>query len=104
MRKLASIFAASAFVLAFSLPLATQAVPPKATKAPVATAPAAAQEKPEPRERHPEIRTAIRQLQAAKAGLQKYGAHDFGGHRVKAIEHIDQALAELHEALEYDKH
>jgi hypothetical protein len=104
MRKFASIFAASAFVLAFTLPLATQAVPPKATKAPVATASAAAQEKPAPRERHPEIRAAIRQLETAKAGLQKYGAHDFGGHRVKAIEHIDQALAELHQALQYDKH
>ena len=104
MRKLASIFAASAFVLAFSLPLATQAVPPKNTKAPVANPAAAAQERPEPRERHPEIRTAMRQLEAAKAGLQKYGAHDFGGHRVKAISHIDEALAELKEALQYDKH
>ncbi len=53
-------------------------------------------------ERHPEIRAAQRDLQHAKARLER-AAHDFGGHRVKAIEHINGALDELREALEYDR-
>ncbi|OYV52065.1 MAG: hypothetical protein B7X10_00295 [Burkholderiales bacterium 21-58-4] len=54
-------------------------------------------------ERHPEINGAIHKLEHAKTNLNK-GAHDFGGHRVAAIQHIDAALSELHQALEYDKH
>jgi hypothetical protein len=102
-KKVISILASAAFVLAFTLPLATQAVPPKPAKAPVVTAASVPQEGGA-RERHPEIRAAMRQLQSAKEGLVKYGAHDFGGHRVKAIDHIDQALSELKQALAYDKH
>ncbi len=30
------------------------------------------------------------------------GAHDFGGHRVKAMQFVKQAEAELQEALAYD--
>ena len=53
-------------------------------------------------ERHPEIRAAQKDLSRAKAHL-KDAAHDFGGHRVKAIEFIDQAQGELREALQYDR-
>jgi hypothetical protein len=53
-------------------------------------------------ERHPEIRAAQRDLARAKGHL-KAAAHDFGGHRVKAIEFIDRAQGELREALEYDR-
>ncbi len=55
------------------------------------------------RERHPEIYGAIHKLEHAKQDLNK-GAHDFGGHRMAAIQHIDAALSELHQALEYDEH
>lgn len=103
-RKVVTILAASAFVLALSLPLVTKAAPPKPAKAPAATSLNIPQDKDDAKEPHPEIRRAIRELEATKAGLAKYGAHDFGGHRVKAIDHIDQALAELHQALQYDKH
>lgn len=103
-RKVVSILAAAVFVIAFSLPLTTKAVPPNPAKAPATAALTAPQDRDDAKEPHPEIRAAIRQLEGAKAGLQKYGAHDFGGHRVKAIGHIDQALAELREALKYDKH
>ena len=54
------------------------------------------------RERHPVIYKAQKQLRNAKETLE-HGAHDFGGHRVKAIEHIDAALDELHTALDFDK-
>ncbi len=65
--------------------------------------PAAAQEPgPGRGERHPEIRRAIRALENAKRDLQS-GAHDFGGHRAKALEHVNQALEECHAALQADK-
>jgi hypothetical protein len=54
-------------------------------------------------ERHPEMREAMRQLRHAKETLQKDAAHDFQGHRVKAIEHIDQALEEIEKGLQSDK-
>jgi hypothetical protein len=54
------------------------------------------------RERHPHIRAAIRELEEAKKELQT-AAHDFGGHRVEAIEAIDNALKQLRQALQYDK-
>lgn len=53
-------------------------------------------------ERHPHIRAAIKELQEAKRELET-AAHDFGGHRVEAIEAIDNAIKQLHQALEYDK-
>ncbi|PYU25704.1 MAG: hypothetical protein DMG32_11645 [Acidobacteria bacterium] len=36
--------------------------------------------------------------------FQDYADRDFGGHRAKAVEHLDQALKELHMAMDYDKH
>jgi len=53
-------------------------------------------------ERHPEIRAAIHALGNAERHLAE-GAHDFGGHRVKALELVKQAKAELTEALVYDR-
>ena len=53
-------------------------------------------------ERHPAIRKAIVALEAAKSDLE-HAAHDFGGHRVEAIEAINRALDQLHKALEYDR-
>lgn len=53
-------------------------------------------------ERHPELRKAAFKLRAAKADLEK-AAHDYAGHRVKAIAAIDQALAEIKEAYKADK-
>lgn len=53
-------------------------------------------------EPHPQINAAIRSLERAKDHLQK-AAHDFGGHRVEAIQAIDAALAQLRTCLQYDK-
>jgi uncharacterized membrane-anchored protein YhcB (DUF1043 family) len=54
-------------------------------------------------ERHPEIRAAQADLARAKHRLE-HAAHDFAGHRVKAIAHIDEAQEELRMALESDRH
>lgn len=53
-------------------------------------------------ERHPEIRRAQRFLGQAKNALE-HAAHDYAGHRVKAIEHINEAEEELRQALESDR-
>jgi hypothetical protein len=63
----------------------------------------APQAAPAKRERHPAIHRAIRQLERAKQILQQEAARDFEGHRAKAVQDIDQALAELHRALQADK-
>jgi len=55
------------------------------------------------REEHPVIEESIRQLEHVKDELEHKAAHDFKGHRVAAIRHIDQALDELYTALEVDK-
>jgi hypothetical protein len=53
-------------------------------------------------EQHPVIRGAIKDLERAKGSLEKRAAHDFGGHRLKAIAAIDEALQELKQALEFE--
>ncbi len=53
-------------------------------------------------ERHPEIHRAIASLEQAKTYMQ-HATHDFGGHRVAALESCDNAIAQLKEALKYDK-
>jgi hypothetical protein len=49
---------------------------------------------------HPAIQAAIRHLDQAREALER-AEHDFGGHRVKALEHIKKALDECHKALEF---
>jgi hypothetical protein len=84
--------AVAALTAVLTLPL-TAAARPAPPAGPVA---GAAQEP------HPEINGAIRALVAARLHLQR-AAHDFGGHRVKAIRAIDAALVQLKLALQYDK-
>ena len=54
--------------------------------------------KPAHHERHPLLHGAMNKLRQAKEKLQD-ADRDYGGHRMKAIEAIDQALAELKLAL-----
>ena len=84
---------------------------PAATPATPAAAPAVEAQKPvaeksagkhEHHEHHPELRKAIRKLRTAKQDLEK-ASSEYGGHKAKAIEAIEQALVELKEALESDK-
>lgn len=53
-------------------------------------------------ERHPHIRAAMRDLRQA-GNLLQHAAHDYDGHRVKALEHVKQAEGELQAALEWAK-
>lgn len=55
----------------------------------------------EGRERHPSIRRAIDALRAARNDLE-HADHDFGGHRVEAMQAIDRALEQLQVALRFD--
>ncbi|HLI29607.1 MAG TPA: hypothetical protein VKV79_00735 [Terriglobia bacterium] len=56
-----------------------------------------------PPEPHPEIRIALRALMNAREHLA-HGAHDFGGHRVRAIQLTDAAIEQCRIALHYDRH
>ena len=58
--------------------------------------------KPERGERHPQIHAAMRALNGASRHLE-HAAHDFGGHRAKALELVRQAEGELKQALEFAK-
>lgn len=64
--------------------------------------PAAARERREPREAHPEIRKAIAALERAKRDMQR-ASHDFGGHRADALAACDKAIEQLRLALQFDK-
>lgn len=48
---------------------------------------------------HPRIRAARNFLERSREELQA-AAHDYRGHRVKAIEHVNKAIAECDRALE----
>ena len=54
------------------------------------------------KEKHPEIDAAIVHLREAKQNLE-HAAHDFGGHRVNVLKHVNEALEECRLALETDK-
>jgi len=84
------ILATVLITLALSAAAAPKApAQPAAAATPVpAAAPAAAL--PEP---HPEIHAALEAMHNAKDHLE-HAAHDYHGHRVKAIEHLDQAIHE----------
>lgn len=90
--NVARLIAVAGCTAVLTLPLTTVTPLPK----PALAAAAAVQEP------HPEINGAIRALVAAKEHLQR-AAHDFGGHRVKALRAVDAALVQLRLALKYDK-
>ena len=83
------LVAATVFTLAFP----ALAAGPKAPAPPVAAVPAVAMAAAAMPERHPHIDEALEAMRTAKHQLQS-AAHDFEGHRVKAIEHLDQAIHE----------
>ncbi len=53
-------------------------------------------------EQHPEMRRALHALESAKRDLEK-AAHDFQGHRAKALELTNQAIGEVKAGLAADK-
>jgi uncharacterized protein YgbK (DUF1537 family) len=60
----------------------------------------APQQRPATGGRHPHIVAAGRALQHAARQLEE-AAHDYGGHRVRALELVKQAEGELREAVAY---
>ena len=100
MKKVLTVILSGIMITGFLMTscLFAQTPPPAAAT----TTPVSMQGKREHRERHPEINKALRKLRAAKEDLEK-AAHDFGGHRVAAIQAIDQAIRELEAALQFDK-
>lgn len=54
------------------------------------------------KERHPELRKAMRALENAKNALSN-AAHDYDGHRVKALDATNQAIEQVKAALQSDK-
>ena len=76
---------------------------PKASVAPtpvVAAVPAAPAAVAMP-EKHPHIDEALEHMRAAKHELE-IAAHDFKGHRVKSLEHLNQAIGEAEICLKVD--
>ncbi|MGC2333958.1 MAG: hypothetical protein WA581_21080 [Candidatus Acidiferrales bacterium] len=100
-----AVFAVLTLALALALPAAAPAAPATPNPHPAAAAspaPAHAAAPAPAAEPHPEIRDAIAALQNARNHLD-HAAHDFGGHRVDAIQAIDQAIAQLRICLKYDR-
>jgi hypothetical protein len=49
-------------------------------------------------QRYPEMRGALRHLEQARDNLSN-AAHDFHGHRAKALEHTNKAIDEVNKAI-----
>ena len=80
----------ASLLLTLAFPAAAAAPKAPATPAPaVAAAPAAAMPAPP----HPHIHEALESMRAAKHHLEA-AEHDFDGHRVEAIKHLDMAIHE----------
>ena len=53
-------------------------------------------------EKHPEMMAAKKHLEEAKSNLKK-AAHEYNGHRVKAIEATEKAIKEIEEGIASEK-
>jgi hypothetical protein len=94
MKKIAFMSLLIMATILFTLAFSAAAAGPKAPAAPVPLA--AAVPAPAPvatPERHPHIDEALEHMRAAKHELE-VAEHDFDGHRVKSIDHLNQAMHE----------
>lgn len=100
-----SLLALASLLLAFTF-IATAPAAPNSASVPATPAASALPATPaaaaNPAEPHPQIREALASLRRAKEHLQ-HAAHDFGGHRVEALEATDKAIAQLEICLKFDK-
>lgn len=92
MKKIGFMIVLIVAAIVFTLAFPAIAAGPKAPAPPVAGVPALALGAAMP-ERHPHIDEALEAMRGAKHQLE-IAEHDFGGHRVKAIEHLDRAIHE----------
>lgn len=103
MNKIISTLVVSVFSMALAAPLYAQTPAPGAiehgTQTTTDIGKVHSEHRKEHKEHHPEIHHAIHALEKAKEHLQ-HAAHDYDGHRAKALEHVEAALQELHLALE----
>ncbi len=95
MKKIGFMTLLTTATLLFTLAFPAAAAGPKPPAAPIpaapaVAAPAVAAPTPEP---HPHIKDALEAMRAAKHHLES-AEHDFDGHRVEAIKHLDQAIHE----------
>jgi len=88
---LLTLLITATLLLALAIPVG--AAGPKAAAAPVAAAAAPVPAAAAAPEKHPNIEAALEAMRNAKHHLDD-AAHDYHGHRVKAIEHLDQAIHE----------
>jgi hypothetical protein len=93
MKKIALLSLLIMATLLFTLAFPAAAAGPNPPAPPVAAAPAVAAVAVPAPPPHPEIHAALEAMRNAKHHLES-AAHDFDGHRVKAIEHLDQAIHE----------
>jgi len=91
MKKIGFLTLMMMATLLVTLAFPAAAAGPKAPAPPVPAAPALAAPTPEPP--HPQIKDALDAMRTANHHLEG-ASHDFEGHRVKAIEHLDQAIRE----------
>ncbi len=98
MKKIGFLTLLMTATLLFTLAFPAAAAGPKTPVTPAAIAvpapaPAAAAIPAATPEAHPHIDEALEAMRNAKHHLET-AEHDFGGHRVKAIEHLNQAIRE----------
>jgi hypothetical protein len=98
--RIIGLLALASLILAFAFIATAPAAPNKAGVP--ATAAGSALPATPAAERHPEIREALEALRRAKEHME-HAAHDFGGHRVEAIEATDRAIKQLELCLKFDK-
>jgi len=99
--RIVSLLVLATLVLAFAF-IATAPAAPNKANAPAANALPATPAATPAAEPHPEIREALASLRRAKEHME-HAAHDFGGHRVEAIEATNQAIKQLELCLKFDK-
>lgn len=103
-RRIVSLLVMASLILAFAFLAATHAAPNKSNSpaTPAVTAGPATPATATPAEPHPQIREALASLRRAKEHME-HAAHDFGGHRVEALEATNKAIHQLEICLRYDK-
>jgi len=102
--RILSLLALAALILAFAFHAPASAAPNKANApaVPSTSAQPATAAETIPAEPHPQIRQALAALRRAKEHME-HAAHDFGGHRVEALEATNKAIEQLEICLKYDK-
>jgi hypothetical protein len=102
--RIVSLLVLASLILAFAF-IATAPAAPNKANAPATSAASALPATPASTpaaEPHPQIKEALASLRRAKEHME-HAAHDFGGHRVEAIEATNQAIKQLELCLKFDK-